>query len=91
MKILQLNLKGIYFDEIKSGLKKYEYRLITPYWEKRLINKDYDNIIIKYGYPKKSDMDKQLSRPWKGYVIQKITHPHFGEKEVTVFAILVNE
>lgn len=90
MKTLQLNLKAIYFNEIKSGEKKYEYRLMTPYWEKRLVNKEYVNIVLKSGYPKKDDVEKHITRPWLGYEIQKLTHSHFGEEEVTVFAIKVN-
>jgi hypothetical protein len=89
-KKLTLNLKDVYFQEIKSGVKKYEYRLLTPYWEKRLINKFYEEIILKSGYPKKDNMEKQIVRPWLGYEIQTINHPHFGVNAVKVFAILVN-
>lgn len=90
MKTLTLNLKAIYFDEIKSEKKLFEYRLMTPYWKKRLLNKDYDNIVLKSGYPAKENTEKHLTRVWNGYEIQKITHPHFGTEEVTVFAIKVN-
>lgn len=90
MKNLNLNLKKIYFDEIKNGTKEFEYRLVTPYWKKRLENKEYDQIIIKCGYPKKGDLDKEVIRLWKGYEIQKLRHIHFGENEVEVFAIKVN-
>nr|DAH27357.1 MAG TPA: activating signal cointegrator [Bacteriophage sp.] len=33
---LKLVLTDHWFEEIKSGRKKYEYRKATPYWEKRL-------------------------------------------------------
>lgn len=34
--VVNLHLKKKWFDKIKSGQKKHEYRLATPYWEKRL-------------------------------------------------------
>ena len=37
MKALRLVLTDHWFEEIKSGRKKSEYRLATPYWEKRLL------------------------------------------------------
>ena len=36
MKPLRLVLTDHWFEEIKSGRKTSEYRLDTPYWEKRL-------------------------------------------------------
>lgn len=33
---LTVPVKGIYFDQIKVGAKPFEYRLRTPYWERRL-------------------------------------------------------
>lgn len=90
MKSLTLNLRGIYFDQIKSGEKKFEYREVTPYWEKRLIDQQFDKIIIKRGYPKNGDTEKIIERPWAGFHITRIRHEHFGYRNVTVFAIAVN-
>ena len=87
---LHLNLKGEYFDQIKAGIKKEEYRLYNSYWEKRLKNKSFDKIILKRGYPKKDDRSKVIKRPWHGYTVRVITHPHFGNEPVSVFAIRVN-
>jgi len=89
-KILNLNLKGCYFDEIKAGTKDEEYRLVTPYWIKRLENRDYKGIVIKKGYPKNDDLSRIITRPWRAYTIKTITHPHFGSEPVKVFAIKVN-
>ena len=89
-RILTLPLKGIYFDQIKSGEKKFEYREATPYWVKRLIGKEYDKIILTRGYPKRDDLERRIERPWKGFECQKITHEHFGNKPTDVFAIVVN-
>ncbi len=35
---LQLLLKKQWFDLTKSGIKTEDYREITPYWVKRIIN-----------------------------------------------------
>jgi hypothetical protein len=89
-KVLHLNLKAEYFNGIKSGAKIYEYRLQKAYWMRRLELKKWDYILIKSGYPKKDDAEKIILRPWLGYELQTITHPHFGNAPVKVFAIRVN-
>lgn len=47
---LHLTLTKNWFDLILSGEKKEEYREIKPYWEKRLMEKTYDNVIFRNGY-----------------------------------------
>lgn len=89
--ILHLNLKGVYWDEIKEKTKKHEFRQVTPFWRKRLEGKHYTKILIKKGYPKKDDTSRILERPWRGYEIQTRTHPIFGADPVEVFAIRVND
>jgi hypothetical protein len=90
VKNLTLRLKGVYFDQIKAGAKSEEYRLVTPYWKKRLEGKTFDNIIITKGYPKSGDTERTLIRPWKGLEMTVINHEHFGEDDVLVYAIKVN-
>lgn len=46
MKILDLVLKGKWYDMIASGEKREEYREIKPYWEKRLL--DYKGLSDYY-------------------------------------------
>lgn len=87
MSNLVFNLRGIYFDAIKSGEKTEEYRLVCPFWDRRLVGREYDAVIICCGYPAKGQADKRMVFRWKGYTIQTITHPHFGEKPVQVYAI----
>lgn len=87
---LHLNLKGEYFDAIKAGTKEFEYRLATPYWIKRLEGKAYDDIFLKRGYPNAGDKENIIKRPWLGCFRCNITHPHFGNNPVEVFAIRVN-
>ena len=91
MKILHLNLKAIYFDQIKSGEKKFEYRQKTSYWTRRIEGHHYGNIAIKSGYPKVGDSHRIIIRPWRSYEIQTILHPHFGADPVEVYALRANE
>ena len=88
--VLHLNLKGEYFDAIKSGDKVQEFRLYNDYWKKRLVGREYKTIQIKRGYPKKYDHARIEFRPYRGYQVKTITHPHFGDKPVEVFGIWVN-
>ena len=46
MKILYLPLKKQWYEMIESGEKKEEYRLLKPYWEKRLL--DYKKLVDYY-------------------------------------------
>lgn len=90
MKTLTLPLKAEYFDAIRDGSKVEEYRLVTPYWSKRLVGRTYDRIVLTKGYPRADDQSRRLGRLWRGYVVKTITHPHFGNVPVQVFAINVN-
>lgn len=87
---LQLALNGVYFDQIKAGTKLEEYRLTTPYWQKRLLARNYDRLIITRGYPRADDEDRRLNLKYRGYTVKKITHPHFGPDPVEVFAIKIS-
>jgi len=88
---LTLPLKREYFEAIKAGAKPEEYRLVTPYWRKRLEGRCYDTIELTCGYPKRDDKSRRLTRPWKGYRITTLTHPHFGPDPVQVYAINVEQ
>lgn len=90
MTTLQLAVNGEYFDAMKDGSKVEEFRLTTPYWEKRLLDRDYDRLIITRGYPSRDDQSRRIDIPYNGYEIKTITHPHFGDQPVNVFAIKVN-
>lgn len=91
MKRLHLALKREYFDAIKSGEKKEEFRRVTSYWWKRLQHKEYDEIILTLGYPPATSKSRHLMRPWRGCEMRYITHPIFGPEQVQVYAIKVNE
>lgn len=88
---LTLSLKGEYFDAIRDGTKPKEYRLVTPYWAKRLIGRSYRRIVLTKGYPARGDTERRLTREWRGYELTTIQHPHFGPTPVQVFAIDVSK
>lgn len=90
MATLQLAVKGEYFYAMKRGEKTEEYRLVNPYWGRRIFGRDYDRLIITRGYPRKDDESKRLVMPYDGFEVKTITHPHFGPEPVKVFAIKVN-
>jgi hypothetical protein len=90
------NVRKEYFDQIKSGEKKEEYRSLKSYWLKRLAMKynpvsssmeSPEKIIIRCGYPKKGDASRELIFPWRGYEIKPIVHKEFGGEPTRVIAI----
>lgn len=87
---LQLAVNGEYFDAMKRGEKTEEYRLVNPYWGRRIFGRDYDRLVITRGYPRADDHDRRIDILYCGYEIKTITHKHFGEEPVKVFAIKVN-
>ena len=71
--ILYLTLKKEFFNQIKSGEKKAEYREYKPFWTKRLMNPDntfkcYDFILFQNGYRKDAP---QMLVEFKGIKIIK--------------------
>ena len=73
-KILHLTLKKKWFDLIASGKKKVEYRLITPYWKRRLFEDvfkpisrmripiSFDEIYFRNGY---NNLNPFMRVEWK--------------------------
>lgn len=86
---LILPLNGVYFDQIAAGTKLEEYRLVTPFWRKRIEGRTYDRIVLTRGYPKEGGVEgvTRLTLPWRGYTVKTLTHPHFGPDPVEVFAL----
>ena len=89
MKILHLHVKKKYFDQIKAGDKKEEYRRETRYWRARLIkNVEPHLIMVHCGYPRKGDSSRTLLFRYAGYYhANGFTHEEFGDKPVNVFVI----
>jgi len=90
LRVLHLSLKAEFFNAIRAGTKDREYRLVTPYWTKRLVGREYDRIELTLGYPARDDQECRISRPWRGFTQSTICHPHFGQHSVWVFAIDVS-
>lgn len=84
---LRLAVKREYFEGIVNGNKLEEYRLCNEYWTKRLVGKEYDTVTITLGYPSKEQIDRIATFKWQGYKRKIITHKHFNNKPVEVFAI----
>ena len=84
---LTLPLKREYFEQIRDRTKTEEYRLVTPYWAKRIRWRDYDAIVLTLGYPPAGDAARRIVRAWRGVEIKTITHPHFGPDPMAVYAI----
>lgn len=85
---LHLHVKSCYFEEIKAGVKKHEYRLANEYWRKRLLGRSYDAVVIYNAY--KPGPENRLEFPWNGVgLIANFTHPHFGAESVTVYSVPV--
>ena len=62
MRILHLTLKREYFDAIASGVKRDEFRLVKPYWTKRLEDRIFDEIHFRNGYSQDSPFMKVRCR-----------------------------
>ena len=95
-KILTLHLKRKYWEQIRDGKKKYEYRLDTRYWRKRILRLDgsitkVDVVRLLLGYPERGDESKLLLRKCGGITRGSIRHKEFGPDLVDVFRIDVSE
>lgn len=88
MKTLHLHVNFEYFDQIKDGTKKEEYRE-SDKWKAKLDANNYTNIRIYRGYQKASP-ETVIDLPYKGYIEKTITHKHFEDKETKVCAIDVS-
>ncbi|MCZ8434542.1 ASCH domain-containing protein [Achromobacter ruhlandii] len=89
MRDLHLALKGEYFDAIKAGTKAEEYRMVCPFWAMRIEGREFQRVILTRGYPRRTDWSRRLELPWRGYTVKTITHPHFGNVPIEVYAIRV--
>lgn len=90
-KTLYLPLKAKWFYQIKDNRKPREYRLKNEYWEKRLVGKDYTQIILTLGYPKRDDHSRRIIKPWLGYEISTITSEEWNNEPKECFAIIIGK
>lgn len=85
MKTLDLVLKHKWYDMIECGEKREEYREIKPYWQKRLMDKDYTLVRFHRGYTN-TTMLFIVSNIKIGY-----GNPHWGAPYKDVFKIELGE
>ena len=62
---LYLVLKNPWYEMIKSGIKKEEYREISDFYKRRFYDKSgnlkqFDTLEFVLGYPPKEDMSRRL-------------------------------
>ena len=81
---LFLIIKRKYFDQIILGQKTEELRIASPYFEKKLLGRNYKTITLQAGYNKNSP---RLTAEYTGLELKEIQHEIFGPKPVLVFAI----
>ena len=86
---LILHVKEIYFREIQSGQKPFEYREVKPFWTKRL-KKSFTGLQIHWGYPKKDDKSRIEKFDWPGFFITKTRLMDQGIKTVYAFPLIGN-
>ena len=69
MNTLTFSLKRQWFNMIKSGEKKEEYREKSEYWQRRLYRSmdandaefnQFDRLVFTLGYPKADDTERRL-------------------------------
>jgi hypothetical protein len=90
-RVLTLHLKQCWFEEIKSGLKPFEYRAASEYWRKRLVGREYDEVHLMLGYPTSNDADRIIRRKFNGVFPAVVSnHSEFGTGQVPVYAIDVS-
>ncbi len=65
--ILHLNLRRKWFAKIVKKTKRVEYRKYTPYWRRRIENRDYDVIHFRNGYATKAP---EMLVEYRGYRVQ---------------------
>lgn len=95
--MLTLPIKKKWFDMIKSGIKKEEYREIKPYWTKRFIKRLYglsiytDNtikeaqgtLVFKNGYQRNAPKIKCFVN-----LVQDYGNPDWGAEEGKLYYVL---
>jgi hypothetical protein len=85
-KVLHLTLFKEWFDLIASGDKTEEYRKGTPYWDKRLNCKRFDEVHFTNGYGKNRPF---MRVEWRGHhLIQTDLSGHFHKHIITLGKIL---
>ena len=64
---LHLNLHREFFAAVAEGRKKREFRRYTPYWRRRIENRQYDLIQFRNGYATKAPV---MVVEYRGYRVR---------------------
>lgn len=83
MKPLFIILKGEYFHQIAAGTKTEEYRIISDYWAKKIIDRHYSHIVFQLGY---SASAPRMTIEYLGYTKKVISSVVYND-QVEVFAL----
>ncbi|HCP1672097.1 TPA: IS3 family transposase [Escherichia coli] len=83
-------VRKVWRQLLREGIRVARCTVARLMAVKRIMLREYDRLIITKGYPKRDDSSRRIDVPYGGYEIKTITHPHFGDKPVKVFAIKVN-
>lgn len=95
-RVLILPLKKKWFEMIKSGVKRHEYRDYTKYWRRRLMyetpngeihTKIYDEVEFTCGYPAKDDAARRI-RFDNPLILISIGFPEWGASGELQFVIM---
>ena len=84
MNTLHLTLKKKWFDMILSGEKTEEYRDIKPYYNLRLIGREYDSVVFRNGYASNAP---QFTIELKN-ITPSTGKPEWGAEEGKVYFVL---
>jgi len=86
---LVLPLRAEFFNAIKAGTKREEFRRRSRYWQTRIEGRTFDRVVLTLGYPARDDHERRLVLPWRGVRLTTIEHALFGPQPVEVYAIQV--
>lgn len=84
---LTLVLKNDYYDQVARGEKTEELRFATEYWEKRLVGRHYEKVVLTRGYPSAKDVTKRMVVPWRGVIRRQLSRSKTDGGAVEVLAI----
>lgn len=85
---LQLSLKTKWFEMTKAGIKTEDYREITPYWYRRLINpsKNYTNKMMLNDYEYSVIHKQRLPNCFAEQLLHNFKHFVYHEQEFKKFS-----
>lgn len=101
---LQLSLKKKWFEMTKAGIKTEDYREITLYWSRRLVDgfegfkagglpkekfKKFKTNTMTLGYPKGTDTERILKFEHKGIEI-RTGNPDWGAEPGKLYFVILH-